>query len=313
MLCSESGTQIGQYRVRDRLSGGTRAQIYKVTDGVSTTVLALKLLTKLSSDEDERERFRAEAKLLERIVHPNIVVVHASGQDQHDQPYIVMDLLQGQTLKEGIRKNNLGPIRARVLLALQLARALEHLHYLDIIHRRLRPDHIHVDTSGRLRLLNAGISQAETETRFQAPDAASGDVTRATDIYSFGVIMYEMLGGDKEVPVGSVPLPNVSRSLMDLLQRCTAKNPSYRPESFTAISRELEWWLADPDSGATATPQATGHPVRIPQRRLPLVIAAGSLVLLLGSAGAFLGGYRLGQHSRPAASLVPGSYLSQKR
>src|SRR5579883_3389933 len=136
MQSGDSTTQIGRFQVRGKI-GGTRAQIYKVSDGANSRPLAMKLLTKLCADEDERARFLVEAQVMQKITHQNLVAVHEAGEDQHGQPYMVMDLVQGQTLKEGIKRESLGPLRARVLLALQLARAMEHLHFLEITHRRL--------------------------------------------------------------------------------------------------------------------------------------------------------------------------------
>ena len=308
MLTGSSTAYIGQFQVRERL-GASRAEVYevyKVWNPADNRLYALKVLAKAGADPDQRASFLIEAQVIEKISHPNIVTIHSIGEDQQGQPFRVMELLQGQTLKDAIRKASFGPIRDRVVVALQLARALEHLHFLNIVHRRLHPEDVHVDLVGKVRMLNIGIGRTDADSRFRAPEAGSGEPTLSGNIYTFGLILFELMGGAKDAST-SMPLPEVPLPVQNVIRRCTALDPAHRPASFAWVATELDRWLIDPKAVGIHV-QSLIQPICISRKSLPTVAAVAFLALSLCSYAAYAGGYHLGQHGRAvSASSTPWS------
>lgn len=269
----QAGTQIGKYEVLEYLGGGM-SEVYRATDTVLGRTVALKILTVQGARDDQmRTRFLLEAKVSSGISHDNIITTYDYGEDQ-GRPYLVMEFLVGQTLKQAIRSAEPRPLRERVDICLQLARALRHVHRLGIIHRDIKPDNVHLDAQGRVKLMDFGIAKTKTETltrtgmtvgtpQYMAPETlAAQPPLPASDIYSFGVLMFELLSGQRAIEADTMervfyavlhePVPveklaplGVPDEMVSLVAGCTRKAAAERIPWFDPIIETLEAWLAD--------------------------------------------------------------------
>lgn len=279
---------IGKYELTKFLGGGM-SHVYRAQDTVLGRTVAIKILTEEGCvDEDTKNRFLAEARMSSVISHDNIIRMHDYGEFE-GKPYIVMEYLTGLDLRDAIRNNSTGDLRTKVNIALQVARALEHIHSLKIVHRDIKPENIHLDPSGRARLMDFGIAKSEglsmTKTGlalgtpyYMSPEQVLGQpVTELVDVYAFGILLYELLTGLKPVMGDTVerlfyiilhePLDlskmqemQIPEGLQSLVARCTAKNPAERIPNFTLISRELEAFLRHADSATVAMPVGVAGP-----------------------------------------------------
>ncbi|HEV8428106.1 MAG TPA: serine/threonine-protein kinase, partial [Pyrinomonadaceae bacterium] len=214
-----ANTRLGRYEIRSKLGAGGMGEVYRARDTELGRDVAVKVLPSgLSSDADRLRRFQQEACSASALNHPNILVVHDIGA--HDgSPYVVSELLEGETLRHRIAGTPLGQRRA-VEYALQIANGLAAAHEKGIIHRDLKPDNIFVTSDGRVKILDFGLAkltqgdgdqpQTEIPTRrvdtdpgvvmgtvgYMSPEQLKGRaIDQRSDIFSFGAILYEMLSG----------------------------------------------------------------------------------------------------------------------
>lgn len=188
-----------------------------------------------------------------------------------------MEFLRGESLRDTIKAGRAGDVISRLRLALQVARALEYIHTRKIIHRDVKPENVHIDAGGRVKLMDFGIAKSEglqlTRAGFtlgtpyyMAPEQVLGQqVTYLVDIYAFGVMLYELLAGVKPIsgdtverifnqilyePLNLEPLhaANVPPAVFDLITHLTAKQPAQRPQSFAEVCAELQRIIAAPDA-----------------------------------------------------------------
>jgi serine/threonine-protein kinase len=290
----------GRYRVERELGHGGMASVYLARDEELERRVALKVLAAhLASEPGFYERFMREARMAARLTHPNIVQVFDAGEDE-DRPYIVMEYVPGRTLAEEIRENGkLEPARV-VDLALQVCGGLELAHASGLVHRDVKPQNLLVRDDGVVKIADFGIAHAAGATKltqigsvlgtaaYLAPEQAGGEpVTAAADIYSLGVVLYELLSGttpyqfeslaellvkQREEPIR--PLrelePSVPERLEAVVMRCLARNPDYRPRSAAELARDLA--AASPDPPTVPLPPESGvqaTDVETETRRLP--------------------------------------------
>jgi serine/threonine-protein kinase len=291
----------GRYRLERRLGHGGMASVYLARDSELDRPVAVKLLAEnVAGDEGLRRRFVREARLAARLSHPNVVSIYDAGADE-DRPYIVMEYVEGVTLAELLAgRGRLPPDEARHL-APQACRGLAHAHHAGLIHRDVKPQNLLLRSDGTLKIADFGIARAAEGTAltqagtvlgtaaYLSPEQALGEeVTSATDIYSLGAVLYELLTGRPPLEPESLAdlaeqqrrpsiapvrelAPDVPRDLEDVVMRCLARNPAYRPPSAGELEREL----------AAGPPQP-------PTERLPLPRpphAARRRALWLGLAG----------------------------
>ncbi|MBI4909835.1 MAG: protein kinase [Acidobacteria bacterium] len=307
--------QIGKYELLEFLGGGM-SEVYRGRDTVLGRAVAVKLLTmQASHSEDTRQRFLLEARVSSGIAHENIITTYDYGEDQ-GRPYIVMEFLTGQTLKDVLQGQL--TLRRKVEIAHQVARALEHVHSRDLIHRDIKPDNIHIETSGRVKLMDFGIvkttDNALTRTgyalgtpQFVAPEVVSGlPVTQLADVYSFGVLLFEIFTGRRAVQADTMeriffmvlnePLPvaelveaGVPEPLVELVKSCTAKDPKARVGSMKEVTARLEGWLSSTQPEMTPQPASTARRVRIGNRALYMGAAAALVLAAALSYGLWRG------------------------
>ena len=295
----ELPANLGKYELLEFLGGGM-SHVYRARDTAIGRQVAIKILTpEACQDPDAKARFLQEARMAGNIEHENIIRIHDYGEEQ-GRPFIVMEFLVGEDLRHAIRDKHVGDISNRLRIALDIARALEYIHSKKIIHRDIKPDNVHIDASGKVKLMDFGIAKAEglhlTRTGFavgtpyyMSPEQVRGEpATEAMDIYAFGILLFELLTGQKPVegdtlerlfyailnePLKPEPMVEAGApaAIVDLVLRCTAKKPEGRPRSFTEVIAEL----------APPPPSSVSPAVRRP---VALIAAVAAVVLLAAAA-----------------------------
>jgi serine/threonine protein kinase len=197
----------GRYRVLKRIGSGGMAEVYCVEDQQLGRRVALKLLhRRFADDEQFVERFRREASSAAGLSHPNIVGIFDRGEWDGTY-YIAMEFVEGRTLKDIVRERGAAPPEAAADITLQILRALRFAHQRGIVHRDIKPQNVLIDNDGRVRVADFGIARAGvsdmTETgsvmgtaQYLSPEQAQGKpVDARSDLYSTGVVLYELLTG----------------------------------------------------------------------------------------------------------------------
>ena len=272
------------------------ASVYLGRDNELDRPVAIKLLAdNLAGDEAFRERFLREARIAAGLAHANVVAVFDAGEDD-GRPYIVMEYVEGETLADSLARagGTLPPDRA-VDLALQACAGLDHAHTAGLVHRDVKPHNLLLRTDGVLKVADFGIARAIESTRmtgvgtvlgtaaYLAPEAARGeDATAATDIYSLGAVLYELLTGRPPRAFGSLgelalaqtaePIrpvrelaPEVPERLEAAVMRALEPEPGRRPASAAELASLLA--VASPDPPTLPHPVAPAPTTRL--RRAP--------------------------------------------
>ena len=266
-----------RYEIIEKVGNGGMATVYKATDLVLKRYVAVKILRdEFTTDEEFIKRFETEAQSAARLVHPNIVSIFDVGVDNGIY-YIVMELIKGKTLKEIIVEER-GPLpwKWSVNVAIQIASALEMAHKNNIIHRDIKPHNIIITEDGIAKVTDFGIAKAVSNSTITAfgttigavhyfsPEHARGGYTDAkSDLYSFGVVMYEMVTGkvpfDADTPV-SVALkhmqeepvppiemnPHLPEAVNKIILKALKKDPMYRYQTATELLEDLRMALKNP-------------------------------------------------------------------
>jgi serine/threonine protein kinase len=281
------GTLVGErFRLEEKVGSGGMSSVYRAYDPTLERLVAIKMMHRdISSDPDQLERFRREARAVARLNHPHVVTVIDAGEDE-GAPYIVFEYVEGETLKERIRRLGRLPVSEAVAYAIEIGRALETAHGHKLVHRDVKPQNVLIDHEGRAKVTDFGIARSMEAhgltapgrvlgtTDYVSPEQALGhEVTEQSDIYSLGVVLYEMLTGeapfkaDTQVAVAMKhvrePLPDVQRrrpeisaALAAVVERATAKETHNRYATVAEMVRGLEEVLA---IEAARSGQATGE------------------------------------------------------
>jgi tRNA A-37 threonylcarbamoyl transferase component Bud32 len=294
----------GRYRLDAQIGAGGMSTVYKAFDLTLERPVAVKLMHReIATDSDQLERFRREARAVARLGHRHIVGVIDAGEDA-GRPYIVLEYVEGETLKSRIRRMGRLPIDEAVAYAIEIARALGCAHANAIVHRDIKPQNVLIDAEGSAKVTDFGIARSLQDegltadgrvlgtTDYVSPEQALGhDVDGRSDIYSLGVVLFEMLTGavpfqgENQVSVAMKHVredlpdiqrrrPEVSATLASVLDRMTEKDLDRRYQDVDTLVADLEEALAiETARTGTSTGEATAVlrtlPVRA-RRRLPL-------------------------------------------
>ena len=334
----------GRYEVEKLVGSGGMSNVFRAHDRMLERTVALKILhEQYTRDADYVERFRREARSVAQLTHPNIVTVIDRGE-QDGRQFIVFEYVEGDNLKDLVNRGPL-PVRDAIQLALQVARALAFAHVRGLVHRDVKPQNVLLNDDGQAKVTDFGIARSldvdgVTQTGtvlgtsdYIAPEQARGQkVNPKTDIYSLGVVLYELLtgqvpfAGDNFVAVAmrhvNEPAPSVLERRSDVpvrldlvIQRAMAKDPADRFESMAELVTELEACLAEVDGGSDEGATMIVPPARRARRAgprrqprfpvLPLLVALAAVVVGVGT-------YLLLRDGGGGGVLLPGSAASSK-
>src|SRR5579884_3923895 len=261
----------GRYELQELVGAGGMSSVFRAHDRVLERTVALKVLHQRLSDEDEYvERFRREARMVAGLSHQNIVTVIDRGEDD-GRPFIVFEFVAGENLKEIVERNGPLPVDRALELAMQIARGLAFAHANGYVHRDVKPQNVLLNGDGQAKVTDFGIARSldvkhgVTQTGtvlgtsdYIAPEQAQGrPVDEHTDVYSLGIVLYELLTGelpftgDNFVAVAmrhiNEPPPSIRAKRSDVpprvdaaVQKALAKDPGDRWATMADFGRELE-------------------------------------------------------------------------
>lgn len=269
----------GRYQIEEQIGGGGMAVVYRAVDTLLARVVAVKMLRpQYAGDEEFVTRFRQEAQSAARLSHANIVSLFDVGTVDGEY-YIVMEYIDGPTLKDVIRERGPLPVAEVIDITKQICDALEHAHEHHIIHRDIKPHNILLTKSGVVKVTDFGLARAMTgntithhpgssvlgSVHYFSPEQARGGTTDIkTDIYSLGVVMYEMLtkelpfSGDSPVSVALKHLrdqfidprklnSDIPQSVENIVLRCLVKSKDLRYPDMSAVKSDLQDALIHPN------------------------------------------------------------------
>ncbi len=289
------GRTLGHYRIVERLGAGGMGEVYRARDERLDREVAIKVLPEaVANDPDRMRRFEREAKALAALNHPNIATIHGLEEEENGR-FLVMELVEGESLASVIARGRL-PIDAALPIALQIARALETAHDHGIIHRDLKPANVMVDADCQVKVLDFGLAKAwEREgvgadlthsptlsvqmtadgvilgtAAYMSPEQARGrPVDKRSDVWAFGVVLYEMLTGSrafcgdtatdilatiiKDDPDWDALPRETPTAIRRMLRRCLSKDPRDRIHDIADARIEVEDFIQRPDEGADPT------------------------------------------------------------
>jgi Tol biopolymer transport system component len=308
-----AGTRLGPYEIVGLLGAGGMGEVHRARDTRLGRDVAIKTLPAgLAADPERLRRFEIEAVAASQLSHPNIVSVYDIGTTD-GQPYIVSELLDGETLRERLGRGPLAPRRA-VEIGVAIAEALAAAHARGIVHRDLKPENLFLQRDGRPKILDFGIAKLTTAEPanpaaaatvsalteagvavgtlgYMAPEQVRGEpVDHRTDIFAFGAVLHEMIAGtpafrrDSRIATVNAVLEAdppeladaVAPALRRIIQRCVEKAPDLRFQSARDLAFALDA-LSDRQSGTTATSTA-GRPARVDWRWAAIAVLAAALI-----------------------------------
>ena len=351
----DPGTALGPYRIQALIGAGGMGVVYRAEDTRLGRDVALKVLPPEAADAERRRRFAREAQIVASLNHPNIVTLHSVEQSA-DHYFLTMELVDGQTLRELIPRGGV-PLDRLLDIAVPLADAVGAAHAQGIVHRDLKPGNVMVTPDGRVKVLDFGLAKLTasdpitgyvskgvvhdiTEDKrvlgtaaYMSPEQAEGhDVDHRSDIFSLGVMFYELATGVRPFVGESTALllssllrdtppavtdvrPELPQALGRLIRRCLAKDPNRRYQSAHDLRNELDEIREDVESGdyEASLPANGGTSSRFPRR---WALAGGSLLLAcVAAVGPFVRakpeGSRSPRSPRLAVLLPPAVRLNE--
>lgn len=272
----KSGMVIGdRYEILNKISSGGMSTVYKGRDQKLNRNVAIKVLkSEYREDKNFVRKFREEAQAAACLAHPNIVNVYDVGEEMGIH-YIVMELVEGITLKNYIERKGKLTIKEATSIAIQVSMGLEVAHNNDIVHRDIKPQNVMISKDGKVKVMDFGIAKAATSetiasnamgsVHYTSPEQARGGYSDAkSDIYSLGIVMYEMVTGrvpfdgettvavavkhlQEEMPSPRIYCPELPISLEKIIYKCTEKIATRRYANMAELIADLKQSLQTPD------------------------------------------------------------------
>jgi eukaryotic-like serine/threonine-protein kinase len=340
-----------RYRLEAQIGSGGMSTVYRAFDTVLERTVAIKLMHRnLAEHSEQLERFSREARAVARLNHPHIVQVIDAGEDE-DTPFIVFEHVKGETLKERIQRAGRLPVTEAVAYAIEIARALGAAHERGIVHRDVKPQNVLINEEGVAKVTDFGIARTLEEhgltadgrvlgtTDYVSPEQAMGhDVDGQSDVYSLGIVLYEMLIGDipfhgenqvavamkhvrEELPDVQQLRPSIGTALAAVVDRATAKSLEVRYLGTEELVADLEDVLTiEAGRRGETTGEATAVFRSLPQeqqrranlrpgRRSVLLVGVLAVVAAFAAAGfLFLGDNTTrGTGQKPRTPVATGS------
>jgi eukaryotic-like serine/threonine-protein kinase len=341
-MALSSGTKLGPYEIQALIGAGGMGEVYRAKDARLDRIVAIKVLpASFSADHDRMQRFAQEARAAAALNHPNILSIFDIG-DEKGSPYVVSELLEGETLRERVRSGALSSRKA-IDYGVQVARGLAAAHEKGIVHRDLKPENLFITGDGRVKILDFGLakltrpeaaSEADAPTvhgvtepglimgtaGYMSPEQVRGQpADPRSDIFAFGAILYEMISGKRafhgetsadtmsailkeEVPELSETARNVPAGLERIVRHCLEKNPSQRFHSAGDLAFDLESLTEISATSSKSGAQAAVAQVDGAESRRELLSVAGVVALAAAMVGL---GWWLG---RGSGALSPPEY-----
>ena len=273
-----------RYEILERVGSGGMADVYKGKDHKLNRFVAVKVLkSDYRSDEIFIQKFLSEAQAAAGLMHPNVVNVYDVGQDR-GLYYMVMELVEGITLKDYIEKKGQLSANETISISIQMATGIQAAHDQHIIHRDIKPQNIIISKDGKVKVTDFGIARATTSTQtistnvmgsvhYTSPEhAKGGNVDEKSDIYSAGITMYEMITGhvpfdgdstvsvaikhlQEEIPSPVKEVPEIPYSLECIILKCTQKNAERRYQNCQELILDLKRSLVDPEGDFVNNPE----------------------------------------------------------
>lgn len=281
-----------RYEILSKVGAGGMSDVYKAKDHILSRFVAIKVLKQeFSEDSSFVTKFRAEAQSAAGLEHPNIVNIYDVGSE-NGLYYIVMEYVEGITLKTYIEKKGQLSFKESASIAIQVARGIEAAHNKNIIHRDIKPQNIIISTDGKVKVTDFGIAKATSSNtissdvmgsvHYASPEQArNGFVDGRSDIYSLGIVMFEMVTGrvpfdgdttvavalqhlQEEIARPSIYAPNLPISFEKIILKCTQKTPDRRYQTIEELLTDIRRSLAHPDEDfVTIAPLVDGGKTKV--------------------------------------------------
>lgn len=283
---------LDRYEILSKVGAGGMSDVYKAKDHILSRFVAIKVLKQeFSEDSSFVTKFRAEAQSAAGLEHPNIVNIYDVGSE-NGLYYIVMEYVEGITLKTYIEKKGQLSFKESASIAIQVARGIEAAHNKNIIHRDIKPQNIIISTDGKVKVTDFGIAKATSSNtissdvmgsvHYASPEQArNGFVDGRSDIYSLGIVMFEMVTGrvpfdgdttvavalqhlQEEIARPSIYAPDLPISFEKIILKCTQKTPDRRYQTIEELLTDIRRSLAHPDEDfVTIAPLVDGGKTKV--------------------------------------------------
>jgi serine/threonine-protein kinase len=241
---------IGRYQLAERLGQGGMGVVYRAYDPILERVVAVKLIGAIDSRADLRERFFREARAAGQLSHKNIITIHDLGEHE-GQPFLAMEFLEGQDLQQRMAGQTPMTLARKLELAIDVCEAIEYAHLHGVIHRDIKPANIFITSSGTTKILDFGLARLITSEltnsnmmmgtlNYMAPEQVRGErADHRSDVFSTGVVLYELLGGRKAF-VGDSFAATLYKILQEVPEPLRNIDPDLPPEIVAIVERALE-------------------------------------------------------------------------
>jgi len=317
-----------RYEILEKIGSGGMSDVYKTRDIKLNRFVAIKFLKpEFCEDKNFVKNFQIEAQSAAALLHPNVVSVYDVNQTDGTY-YIVMEYVDGITLKKYIERNGRLPVKEATSIAIQIAQGIDAAHNAQIVHRDIKPQNVLISREGKIKVTDFGIARTTTantissdilgSVQYISPEQArGGQVDNRTDIYSFGIVYYEMVTGQlpfdgdstvsialkhiqENVPLVSSIVPGIPNSVSRIIEKCTQRKPDRRYQKMVSLLADLKTSLITPNEDFVVLEPEPSESATIIMSEEDAEILRREGERLLGPddrTGSYSGGYQSNRHS----------------